>query len=106
MASFRVVNAAAGNTLNVHAVSFNPHDNSQVCVVGNGVLKLLRYSEGSLKQIGFFKAENKVAYPGMMNYLELLHVELSLSSMVLGGPHRHWHLRGSSADIRCWRVEV
>ena len=32
--------------------TFNPQDNTQLCVVGNGIFKLFRYSEGNLKQFG------------------------------------------------------
>lgn len=32
-------------------------DNTQICVVGNGVFKLFRYSEGYLKQSAFQKLE-------------------------------------------------
>lgn len=38
-------------------VTFNPQDNTQICVVGNGVFKLFRYSEGNLKQFAFQKLE-------------------------------------------------
>jgi len=38
-------------------VSFNPQDNTQLCVVGNGIFKLFRYSEGNLKQFAFQKME-------------------------------------------------
>ncbi|XP_028666683.1 cilia- and flagella-associated protein 57 [Erpetoichthys calabaricus] len=34
----------------VYQISFNPRDNTQVCVTGSGVFKLFRYTEGSLKQ--------------------------------------------------------
>ena len=30
-------------------VSFNPNDNAQFCVVGNGVFKTYKYNEGNLK---------------------------------------------------------
>lgn len=40
-----------------HQVSFNPQDNTQVCVVGERLFKLFRYSEGTLKQFAFTKAE-------------------------------------------------
>ncbi len=33
----------------VAQVSFNPQDNSQICVVGNGLLKMYRYADGVLK---------------------------------------------------------
>ncbi len=38
-------------------VTFNPQDNTQICVVGNGIFKLYRYSEGNLKQFAFQKTE-------------------------------------------------
>lgn len=38
-------------------VTFNPQDNTQLCVVGNGIFKLYRYSEGSLKPFAFQKME-------------------------------------------------
>ncbi|KXJ18311.1 cilia- and flagella-associated protein 57 [Exaiptasia diaphana] len=41
----------------VYQVSFNPQDNTQLCVVGNGIFKLFRYSEGNLKQFAFQKME-------------------------------------------------
>ena len=30
-------------------MSFNPNDNAQFCVVGNGVFKTYKYNEGTLK---------------------------------------------------------
>ncbi|XP_013975095.1 cilia- and flagella-associated protein 57 isoform X12 [Canis lupus familiaris] len=41
----------------VYQVSFNPQDNTQVCVTGNGMFKLLRFAEGTLKQINFQRGE-------------------------------------------------
>ena len=38
-------------------MTFNPQDNTQLCVVGNGIFKLFRYSEGNLKQFAFQKME-------------------------------------------------
>ena len=38
-------------------VTFNPQDNTQLCVVGNGIFRLFRYSEGNLKQFPFQKME-------------------------------------------------
>ncbi|XP_056146428.1 cilia- and flagella-associated protein 57-like [Lampris incognitus] len=40
----------SGSTNSVTQVSFNSYDNTQICVSGNGVFKLFRYSEGDLKQ--------------------------------------------------------
>ncbi|XP_056292786.1 cilia- and flagella-associated protein 57 [Pseudoliparis swirei] len=42
----------------VTQVSFSPYSNTQLCVSGRGVFKLLRYSEGSLKQSGAPKVES------------------------------------------------
>ena len=38
-------------------MTFNPQDNTQLCVVGNGIFKLFRYTEGNLKQFAFQKME-------------------------------------------------
>lgn len=38
-------------------VSFNPHNNTQLCVSGSSLFKLFRYSEGTLKQSGAPKVE-------------------------------------------------
>ena len=38
-------------------VSFNPQDNTQICVVGEKTYKLFRYSEGNLKQFAFMKGD-------------------------------------------------
>uniref|UniRef100_W5MH82 Cilia- and flagella-associated protein 57 n=1 Tax=Lepisosteus oculatus TaxID=7918 RepID=W5MH82_LEPOC len=47
-----------GTTTNpISQVSFNPQDNTQICVSGNGVFKLFRYAEGTLKQSNFQKLE-------------------------------------------------
>ncbi|KAI8825817.1 WD40-repeat-containing domain protein [Fimicolochytrium jonesii] len=43
----------------INQVSFNPSDNTQLCVIGNGIFKLYRYSEGLLKQFSFQKVEPK-----------------------------------------------
>lgn len=56
-------------------VSFNPQDNTQVCVVGEKLFKLFRYSEGNLKQFAFMKADP-------LNYL--CQAWLSEDRLVLG----------------------
>ncbi|NXC40825.1 CFA57 protein, partial [Penelope pileata] len=38
-------------------VSFNPQDNAQVCITGNGFFKLFKFSEGTLKQMNLQKGE-------------------------------------------------
>ncbi|KAM9364883.1 cilia- and flagella-associated protein 57 [Pholidichthys leucotaenia] len=51
--------AKTSNSTNpVTQVSFNPNNNTQMCVSGVGVFKLLRYSEGALKQSSFTKVES------------------------------------------------
>ncbi|XP_037639358.1 cilia- and flagella-associated protein 57 [Sebastes umbrosus] len=42
----------------VTQVSFNPHNNMQLCVSGTGVFKLFRYAEGALKQSSSAKVES------------------------------------------------
>ena len=39
-------------------VSFHPKDRSVVCIVGQGIFKMCRLTEGVLKQFGFQKAEH------------------------------------------------
>ncbi|KAG7229689.1 hypothetical protein INR49_012736, partial [Caranx melampygus] len=41
----------------VTQISFNPFNNTQLCVSGTGVFKFFRYSEGALKQSSFPKVE-------------------------------------------------
>ncbi|XP_052776281.1 cilia- and flagella-associated protein 57-like isoform X2 [Mya arenaria] len=41
----------------IYQVSFNPQDNTQLCVVGNGIFKNFRYSEGNLKTFNIQKVE-------------------------------------------------
>lgn len=40
-------------------VSFNPQDNTQVCVSGSGMFKLFRYVDGALKQTNSAKLETQ-----------------------------------------------
>lgn len=47
----------AGNP--VTQISFNPNDNTQICVTGQHVFKYLRYTEGHLKQHGTQKVDPK-----------------------------------------------
>ncbi|XP_059110839.1 LOW QUALITY PROTEIN: cilia- and flagella-associated protein 57 [Peromyscus eremicus] len=42
----------------IYQVSINPQDNTQVCVTGNGLFKLLRFAEGTLKQTNFQRGES------------------------------------------------
>ncbi|XP_077064460.1 cilia and flagella associated protein 57 [Siphateles boraxobius] len=41
----------------IHQVSFNPQDNTQICVSGNGVFKMFRYAGETLKQSSTFKTD-------------------------------------------------
>ncbi|XP_005410690.1 PREDICTED: cilia- and flagella-associated protein 57 isoform X1 [Chinchilla lanigera] len=59
----------------IYQVSFNPQDNTQVCVTGNGMFKLLRFAEGTLKQTNFQRGEPQ-------NYLA--HAWLSEDKIIIG----------------------
>ncbi|KAL1279856.1 hypothetical protein QQF64_014456 [Cirrhinus molitorella] len=41
----------------IHQVSFNPQDNTQICVSGTGVFKIFRYAGETLKQSNTFKTD-------------------------------------------------
>lgn len=56
-------------------ISFNPQDNTQICVIGDGIFKLFRYSEGNLKQFAFQKTEPQ-------NYLS--HAWISDERVIVG----------------------
>ncbi|XP_032302082.1 cilia- and flagella-associated protein 57 isoform X2 [Coturnix japonica] len=56
-------------------VSFSPHDNTQICLTGNGFFKLYKYSERTLKQTNLQKGEPP-------NYL--CHAWLSEGEIVCG----------------------
>ncbi|XP_072505212.1 cilia- and flagella-associated protein 57 isoform X6 [Notamacropus eugenii] len=59
----------------IYQVSFNPQDNTQICVTGNGVFKLFRYAEGALKQTNFQRGEPQ-------NYLS--HTWISEDRIIVG----------------------
>eukprot|EP00049_Salpingoeca_infusionum_P018833 m.358992 g.358992 ORF g.358992 m.358992 type:complete len:1196 (+) comp18362_c0_seq1:186-3773(+) len=42
----------------VYRATFNPQDNTHICVTGNNTLKMFRYTEGHLKQLAFQKLES------------------------------------------------
>ncbi|XP_008762314.1 cilia- and flagella-associated protein 57 isoform X1 [Rattus norvegicus] len=42
----------------IYQVSINPQDNTQVCITGNGIFKILRFAEGTLKQTNFQRGES------------------------------------------------
>ena len=44
-------------TIPVYRVTFNPQDNTHLCVTGNNTLKMFRYTEGNFKQLAFQKIE-------------------------------------------------
>merc|ERR1711937_767757 len=50
-------NASNQQSAEIHQVMFNPHDNTQVSVVGNGIFKLFRYSETTLKPFAYQKLD-------------------------------------------------
>ena len=41
----------------VYRVTFNPNDNTHLCVTGDGILKMFRYSDGNLKQLAIQKLD-------------------------------------------------
>ncbi|XP_052403711.1 cilia- and flagella-associated protein 57 [Carassius gibelio] len=41
----------------INQISFNPEDNTQICVSGNGVFKIFRYAGETLKQSSTFKTD-------------------------------------------------
>ncbi|KAM4721643.1 cilia- and flagella-associated protein 57 [Rhinophrynus dorsalis] len=76
-------------------VSFNPKDNTQICVTGLGVFKMFRYVDGSLKQINFQKMDSQ-------NFL--CHSWLSEDRIICGtdtGKLCLWE----SGDLR-WEVNI
>eukprot|EP00055_Hartaetosiga_balthica_P003769 m.8941 g.8941 ORF g.8941 m.8941 type:complete len:1202 (-) comp3312_c0_seq1:127-3732(-) len=46
-------------TIPVYRASFNPQDNTHICVTGLNTLKMFRYTEGSFKQLAFQKMEGQ-----------------------------------------------
>jgi hypothetical protein len=44
----------------VYEVMFNPTDNTHISVVGNGIVKMLRYQEGTFKPMAVQKFEQRV----------------------------------------------
>lgn len=67
----------------VYQVSFNPQDSTQLCVVGNGIFKLFRYSENNLKQFAVSKTEPQ-------NFL--CHAWLADERVVVGTDTGRWLL--------------
>ncbi|XP_036822584.1 cilia- and flagella-associated protein 57 isoform X1 [Oncorhynchus mykiss] len=84
-----------GSTNPINQVSFNPQDNTQICVSGNGVFKLFRYAEGALKQSNFLKLESQ-------NFLS--HTWMS-EERVIAGTETGRLLVFESGDLR-WEMSV
>uniref|UniRef100_A0A8D2ITN9 Cilia and flagella associated protein 57 n=1 Tax=Varanus komodoensis TaxID=61221 RepID=A0A8D2ITN9_VARKO len=78
-----------------YQVSFNPQDNTQVCVTGNGIFKLFRYTEGTLKQTNFLRGEPQ-------NYLS--HAWLSEEKVIVGTDTGKLYLF-DSGDLR-WETTI
>ncbi len=53
------LNQAFGTS--VAEVMFNPTDNTHISVVGNGIVKMLRYQEGAFKPMAVQKFELRVS---------------------------------------------
>ncbi|XP_036925516.1 cilia- and flagella-associated protein 57 isoform X2 [Sturnira hondurensis] len=79
----------------VYQVSFSPHDNTQVCVTGNGMFKLLRFAEGTLKHTNFQRGEPQ-------NYLA--HTWVSDDKIVVGTDTGRLFLF-ESGDLR-WETSI
>ncbi|XP_048019038.1 cilia- and flagella-associated protein 57 [Megalobrama amblycephala] len=47
------------NSGSINQVSFNPQDNTQICVSGNGVFKIFRFAGETLKQSSTFKTDSQ-----------------------------------------------
>jgi hypothetical protein len=45
--------------MSVRTVVFHPQDATQVCVVGPGVFRLLRYVDNTIKQLPFHKLDTQ-----------------------------------------------
>ncbi|CAF0728049.1 unnamed protein product [Brachionus calyciflorus] len=55
--AFAKVTANSQTNATVTQISFNPQDNSQICAIGNSILKMYRYADGILKNISSLKQE-------------------------------------------------
>ncbi|XP_048352772.1 cilia- and flagella-associated protein 57 isoform X2 [Sphaerodactylus townsendi] len=79
----------------LYQVSFNPQDNTQVCVTGNCIFKLFRYTEGTLKQTNFLRGEPQ-------NYLS--HAWLTEEKVIVGTDTGKLYLF-DSGDLR-WETSI
>lgn len=59
----------------INQVSFNPQDNTQICVSGSGVFKIFRYAGETLKQSSTFKTD-------VQNFL--CHTWISMEKVIAG----------------------
>ena len=74
-------------------VSFNPSDNTVLCLTGDMIFKLLRYSEGALKTFGYARTE-------LANYLS--HCWISDEKLVVGTNNGRLQLfEGSDLKWEC-----
>ena len=75
--------AAVANNTNfnlIYSASINPNDSGQIAVIGHGIIKILRYQEGSFKTMPIQKTESKVRFIDTV-FLYFLLLELSFSYM-------------------------
>ncbi|XP_068095524.1 cilia- and flagella-associated protein 57 [Hyperolius riggenbachi] len=79
----------------IYQVSFNPYDNTQICVTGNGVFKIFRYVDGNLRQTNFQKME-------VQNFL--CHAWLSEDRVICGSDAGKLCL-WESGDLR-WEQQI
>uniref|UniRef100_A0A8D0DZ11 Cilia and flagella associated protein 57 n=1 Tax=Salvator merianae TaxID=96440 RepID=A0A8D0DZ11_SALMN len=79
----------------LYQVSFNPQDNTQVCVTGNTIFKLFKYTEGTLKQTNFLRGE-------LQNYMS--HAWLSEEKVIVGTDAGKLYLF-DSGDLR-WETSI
>jgi hypothetical protein len=54
-----IVKCSLDPSVPVYRGTFNPQDNTHLCVTGNNILKMYRYTEGNFKQLAFQKVEGQ-----------------------------------------------
>eukprot|EP00730_Choanoeca_flexa_P000903 TRINITY_DN10389_c0_g2_i3.p1 TRINITY_DN10389_c0_g2~~TRINITY_DN10389_c0_g2_i3.p1 ORF type:complete len:1202 (+),score=338.92 TRINITY_DN10389_c0_g2_i3:34-3639(+) len=54
-----VVKCSLDPSVPVYRATFNPQDNTHLCVTGDNILKMYRYTEGNFKQLAFQKVEGQ-----------------------------------------------
>ncbi|KAF5403160.1 cilia- and flagella-associated protein 57 [Paragonimus heterotremus] len=75
------VRTSLGNQ--IRQISFNPHDCTQICVIGSDILRLYRYGENNLKPYGLIKVDPQ-------NFL--CHTWVSDEKLVVGTDNGKWIL--------------